>query len=300
MRRLDSKNILAGPAIMEVQPGQYGAYMIRVTGTNQAGQTLAIANLGTVTCRIKGRPFVSVSAAALQTMNNIDLGFIESASAAGGAFTFSMFIPASSIGDGNIFDVAEVDQATVEIDLSGVTAVIVLSGTVQLFGLVQEGSQMYLREMFGQMPTIAASSIDDVYLKYDNVSAVYIVTPTNVDRVQVSKDGQTVVDATSGDLQAASNADNRHEAAFTAGYKMDLNRSGSIGEGLSDNIKLTVSTGAGGVFAGTIVAIGHSFTPAALARSAALATATTQARLESKVQKGKPEAAQVVKALTAR
>lgn len=300
MKRQDSKSILAGPAIMEVQPGQYAGFMVRVVGTNQAGQTLTAANLGTLSGRIKGKPFYAVSFAATQTINNIDMGFIEAASAAGGAFTFSAFIPASRVGDGNIFDVVETDSLTIELDLSGVTAVIVLTGTVQLFGVPQEGSQLYLPEVFGQMPTIAASSLDDVTLRYDNISSVYVVTTTNLNRVTATKDGQSVVDATAADLQALSNADNRHEAAFTAGFKIDLNRSGSIGEGLSDQVKLSLETGAGGAFGGTIVAVGHSFTPAAFARSAALASAMTNDRLKAKVQSGKTDVAQVVKAVSAR
>jgi hypothetical protein len=204
---------------------------------------------------------------------------------------------ASRVHDGNIFDVDEKDNFSIAIDLAGVVGV-VAAGTIELFGVLQDGSQMYLPCMFTQTPNVAASSTNFTNMTYDNISHLYITTPTNVAQVQVEKDGETPVQCAWLDLLAFSNMDARIEAAFTTGVVVNMNRSGTISEGLTDNVRLTITAGAGGAAAPHIVCVANDFTPDKLAVSANASLNKAETKFARKVGLGKSRPVTVAKALS--
>ena len=297
MIRMDSHNILAGPAQLKIQPGQYAGFMIRVAGTNQAGETLAVGSLGLITAWYQGRPFISVTFADNQIINNMDLGVVEAASAIGAAFAWSTLIMSSRVGDGNVFDIAGQDNSRVDISLAGITVAEVLNGTVEIFGIPQEGSMQYLHSMFSNSPQVAAGGTDVLDLTYDNISHLYYTCPTNVAMLQTERDRVSVQQSSWADFIAFSNMDCRLEAAFTTGARLIMQRSGALGEALTDNVKITITAGAGGAANPHVIACCLDYTPDVLVRSAVQTQQTTEVKLRRKVGLGKSRPVTVAQAL---
>lgn len=299
MIRCDSANILSGPANLNVIPGQYAALMVRVTGLTAAGAAPTLANFGLLTGTIDGRPFYSVPLSVTQSINSMDLGLVESAigAAGGNPIALSAVILASRAGDGNVFDFAESDNVQIGLDLSGISAANVASGTVQLFAIPQEGVQMYLPKMFAQVPNLAASSTDIIRLQYENISHLYVITTTNVASLMIQKDRKVFLDSAMADIQAFSNMDTRTEAAFTAGFVVNFHRSGSLSESLSDDLQVSITAGAGGAATPSLVPVSLDFTPDVLARSQTLVQATAQARFDRKTALGKGRPVTVARAI---
>jgi hypothetical protein len=300
MKRLDSANLLAGPARLNVLGGQYAAFMLRVNGLTAAGAAPTLAQFGLIRMTVDGRPCYSVSLATTQTINAMDLGLVESAigAAGGNPITLSAMILSSRAGDGNIFDISSADNATVELDLAAISAANVASGTVELYGIEQEGTQMYMPRLFTNQPNIAASSLADVQLNYENVSHLYVVTLTNLDRIQVVRDNEVYANGAVAALLAFSNMDSRIEAAFTAGLRINMHRSGALSESLSDTLKVEIFTTAGGVATPELVTVSLDFTPDKLNRSAALVEAKAKAKFERKQADNKGRPVTVAKALS--
>lgn len=297
MIRMDAENMLAGAANLKIQPGQYAGFLIRASGTNQAGQTLAVADLGWITAYYQGRPFFSVSFTDNQIINNIDLGLVEAASAIGAAFAFSTIIMASRVNDGNIFDISGADNAYVDVSLAGVTGALVAAGVIEIFGIPEEGTMMYLQQLFSNAPQIAAGGTDVLDLNYDNVSHLYFTAPTNLNQIQVDRDRVTMMQCGWADFIAFSNMDARLEAAFTTGARLIMQRSGALGEALSDNVKVTLTAAGGGAANPHIIAVCLDYTPDVLARSATQTQQTTEIRLRRKVDLGKSRPVTVAAAL---
>lgn len=299
--RHSTANLLAGPAILPIKAGQWAALMLRIQGTTGAGAAPTVANFGLVRGRFIGRPFHSVTWNANQEVNRIDLGQVEhSIGAAGGnPIVSSLMILASRSADGNIFDVDENDDSAIEVTLDGLTAANVGGGTIQLYGIPQEGVQMYIPQMFTRQPNLAASTTDVLRLKDENVSTIYVVTLTNLDRLLGVKDGEVFCNAEVAALLAASNMDARLEAAFTTSLRMDLHKSGSLTEALSDQVELTITTTAGGAATPEVVPVSLDFTPNGLARSNALIEGKSALKIQRKIDTGKSRPVTVLNAVSA-
>jgi len=297
MKRLDSANMLAGPAQLEISPGQWAAFGLRVSGTNAGGATLAAANLGRVTAKFQGRPFASLGFDDLQILNMMDLGLVEAASAIGAAFAFTAVIQASRVNDGNIFDIQEQDNATIELDLAGLGA-LVAAGTVELFGIPQDGSAAYIPQLFSFTPNIAAGTVYTRNLPYENISHVYVTVPTNLASIQLVKDGQLYVDEPWASLIAFSNMDCRIEAAFVLGARVTMHRSGAITEALTDACEVILTAAAGGASTPHIICVSNDFVPTILSRSSATAQQKAISTFNRKAHLGKGRALTVAQAIT--
>jgi len=298
---MDSANLLAGPASLAVQPGQYSAFVLRVEGSTGAAAP-DVATWGNITAYWRDDPFYSVSALATQVINEMDLGFIEATYGAlgGNPFAACFVILSSRVHDGNIIDVQGKDECEVRIDLSGVAAGNVASGTVTLYGIEAEGSQVYIPKMLSRTPNIAASTTDVISIGWENVSHMYMVCMTNVASVRLTKDGQEKVDCVSGAAQAISNIFATLEAAYTAGVKFNLHGSGAMSEALSDDVKMTITAGAGGAALPILIPVSLDFTPDALTRSSAFVAARADALFKRKLATGKSRPVTVARALSQR
>jgi hypothetical protein len=292
-------NMLSGPAILPILAGQWAALMLRIDGSTGAAAPV-VGDFGLIRGRIDSRPFYSVTWSATQEINRMDLGQVEAAIGAfgGNPIDHSCMIISSRTGDGNIFDIDDDDDSAIEVDLSGIAAGNLASGTIQLYGIPQEGVQFYIPNMFTRQPNIAASSTDVVRFKEENVSHLYMVTLTNLDRALLIKDGEVKANAEFAALLAASNMDARLEAAFTTSLRLDLHKSGALTEAMSDKFELTLTTNAGGVGNPELVPVALDFTPDALLRSTSLVEAKAAMVLQRKAESGKARAVTVVEALT--
>jgi hypothetical protein len=297
MRILASSSILSGPVSFRVPAGQYAGFALRVTGTNQAAQTLTAANIGNLTGTWRGVPILNIGFANLQTINNLQKGFSEFASSVGAAFRATAFYRATGRPDGetdgNVFDITDDDQLYINLDLSGVTGTIVASGTVQLFGIMSQGAQAYLPRYFQQSRNIASGATDSFDLPHDNISFVWAGTLTNLSRFQLMKDGNVFYQGSPTDMEALSNFENEVESEVTTSFLLPLHRSGALSEALSDSVSLLIDT-SGGAGTPVIVDCCLDFTDDVLTRSRATFQTATNTTLNRKAALQKLRAVAVV------
>lgn len=282
MKLLGSTNILSGAASFPIPAGQYGGFMIRAAGTNQAGQTLTLANLGNVSVAVQGHGVIYSSFTALNNIPALARGVVETATAAGAAFTHSAFILPSFVSDGNIFDVSAQDNWFVDVSLGGVTGVIVASGTLEIFGIPQDGAQAYFPKMAMQSRNIAASSTDQFTLSMDNIGFLWIDGLTNIDTITIAIDGQTKVFGSPAELLAFSNWYWNPATALTDEILLDFVKSKTFDESLSDKFEITILTNAGGAATPVIIPISYEPTPQLFNRSKATYIAKRQDKLDRK------------------
>lgn len=298
MKLLGSANILAGPASFKVPTGQYARFLLRAAGTNQAGQTLTLANLGLITATWRNIAWTGVSFANVNALNGHVGGAVETATAAGGAFTHSCFLEASYARDGNVFDVTAEDNVYINVDLSGVTAAIVASGTIQLYGLPADGAMAYMPKLFRYTHSVAASGTQPETIAADNIALVFLQTLTNIARVQVSVDNVPQVQGEVAALLAASNYESTLETASTTTLLLNLNRSGLWDERLSDNVIVEVTATGGGAVATDVVFVAVDPTPDTLSRSRATLDSKVAVRQARKLQLNKDRAVKVSRAIS--
>lgn len=302
MLLMKTASVLSGAATLEIAGGQYAAFMLRVAGTNQGAQTLAVANLGLVNMKLAGRNYVTVTFSDLQEINKMDLGQVESSSSVGAAFAFSAVVLASRENDGNVFHVEPNKLSHIYVDLSGVTGTIVASGTIELYGIPAEGVMSYVPTMQTFVPSVTSGGNYLLDVPVENLTQIYATTLTNLDRVQVTRDGRIPVQASSSAINAFSNMDSRIEAAYTSGWKLDFHRSGALTEALSDSCQIFLSA-TGGAATPHLIACGLDFTPDEFKASSAAVQALGTARLARKQndRKGRPvEVARAALALGSR
>lgn len=289
MKLLDSASLLAGAATLKVQPGQYAALMIRVEGTTAAADASA-TDVGLVTVTWRSRPFTSLRFTDLQTVNKMELGYVELDNTT--PFNYAAVLLASRCGDGNVFDVTAEDNFRVNVDLSGAGGGVGAAwtgGNIYLYGIPAEGQQMYLPVLLSHTDSISSGATKPIKLDYENMTNLYVLSLTNLASLHVSVDGQEVVDSSVASLQAFSNMDARIEAAFSEGFRINLHRSGALSEALSENVQVKASA-SGGAAAPIFVAAALDYTPDVQERSRVFVMTRARAKFNKKQgeHKGRP------------
>lgn len=295
---LQAANILAGPANFSVPAGQYSSFLIRGAGVNAGGATEVIASMGLVTGTWRGGAWMSVRFDDLNILSRHTGGVMESASAIGAGFAFSCRIKSSYGLDGNIFDVTDDDNVKISVDLSGITAAVVASGTVSLFGVLQDGAQAYVPRLSYYVHSVPASGSVPEQIQVDNVSHLMMTPLTNLARLQVLKDNVPYCQLTTAEALCLSNNDWQTEAAAeTTVILIPLQRSGMFSEALSDDVRLTLDAGAGGAVATRVMTIGLDPTPDVLARSRATLDSKVTVKRDRKSRLRKDRAVKVDQAV---
>lgn len=308
MKLLRSHNILSGPANYKIPAGQYSRFIIRVTGTNQAAQTLSIANLGVITATWRGVGFMSVPFYAVNQLNARFGGVVETASAIGAAFRMSCQIESSYVGDGNVWDVTDDDDVYINVNLSGVTGTIVASGTLQIFGVAVEGQQAYVPRLFQLTTNVAANGVIPYDLAYDNVGFVFVCQTNgaaailNLSRLEVEVDRELRIQGSDTDLWSQTNYETltETEPASDNNILLNLNQSRSVNEMLSDDITVRVYAAGGGACTADLVSCSYDFTPDVLARSKATIDNRTANKQSRKLQLGKKRSVVTAQAISGR
>ena len=129
---------------------------------------------------------------------------------------------------------------------------------------------------------------------------MYIITLTNVAQVRLTRDNQERVDCSAAELQAMSNLFAELEVAYAFGVKTSMQNSGAMTEALSDDVRLTITAGAGGVANPVCVPVSLDFTPDALTRSSAMVAAKANTILTRKEATGKARPVTVARMLSQR
>jgi len=300
MKLLQSANMLAGPASFKVPAGQYAALELRAVGVNAGGATMTLAQLGRITITWRGVAVTNVNFADLNGLNNLIGGVAVFASAIGAAFNAFGVFHASYSGDGNVFDVTEDDDLYVSVDLSGITAAIIASGTISLFGTMADGVQKYFPRLFYIQANVPAAGTYPYTLQTDNVTHIYIAPLTNLARLQITADRQIRFFGSTAELLDFTNYNSRVEVAVAAQLLLPLAVSGELTEALSDDIGIQIEAGAGGACTSNVLYISLDFSPDVMARSAATVQNKNAVVMSRKANLGKGRATKVVAAVASR
>lgn len=227
--------------------GSYGLFMLRFTGTAQAGQTVALPDLGNVKLNWNGEDIVNVPASILSALDNVYGGAVESTSNIGGSFAFSIIIPTGLWFDNkNIYEIGNNDKVYFNLSFPNMVAGLIVSGTVEISGLPKRGQMNYFHKLLSRnIVSAGASTITDTIVD-KNISEVYLVDPaTLMSNIQLVKDNKVIYDGSVGTELAYSNWIHQLESTVTT-LALEFVTSGNVQEALGSGIDYKYTFSGGG------------------------------------------------------
>lgn len=204
MKLLYAQPVTAGSLTFFIPSRQWGTFLIKYRGTAQAGQTVGRPDLGNIILNWNGNDIINADAEMLQLIGNTYGGVSEFVSNAGGSYSISVFIPCGTFWDSkNVYDISPNDKVYFKCDF-GALIPKVASGFVEIYGKEKLGVHRYFNNII-ERPIVAsgASDLTDIY-NVPNIANIVIKNPSIIDRIQITKDGETVVDAETSTVQAYS------------------------------------------------------------------------------------------------
>jgi hypothetical protein len=218
MKLLFSENASALSLTHFIPAGQYGLFQIEYELDAAAGVTLTRANLGNIELNWNGQSIINVDAEMLNLRNNLYGGVAEFASAVGAACRMSVFIYCGLPYDAlNVYDISSRDRVYFKLDFPALTAANIDSGTIRIFAKHKTGIMRYLEKILPR-PVVAggAGVLADQY-NVSNVAAAYFkAAATLLTDIQLSKDGQQIVNSPVDTLIAYS--DHIHQLETTNAF----------------------------------------------------------------------------------
>ena len=196
MRQLWADNLTNLSTTYNQETGKFGMFEIRYAGVAAVGVTVALANLGNVRLNNNGDDKVNVDVEVLSLMADNWGGYVEADSAAGGAFAFSIFIPAGYWFDKkNNFWFGTQDKAYWQLLFPALDATVVASGNVTIYGNPGNGAQSYWHKILSkQVVSSAATGVITDSIADNNIIALYLKNPTAlIDNLILIRDKNTVV-----------------------------------------------------------------------------------------------------------
>jgi len=240
-------------------PDLYEDLMLRISGTQAAGQFASIGEIGRVRYKEHGAPVVDCDFDMLHFANEVLGGDAEisgtTPEANGGVFNYSVVIP-RGYRDGNVHLITQADEPSFQLDYYANAVAHIASATVQLSGRPREAGTQKYRLKITQRDFVYGGSQTPVEQIYEeNVLALFFdrsgagpnqaVTKANYpvsanwSELTVKKDGKIIADDTIGALQAASNYDNRIESSYTRLFEVRcVDPAVDFTEALSDRIEV--------------------------------------------------------------
>jgi hypothetical protein len=248
MKLLNSVPASNGSNTFYVPKGQYGAFMIEYDLDAALGIDLTRANMGNVILKYNGEDVINIDAEMLNLINNVYGGTAKFSAVTGGATRMNIVIPCGLYFDSrNVYDVGENDQLSFKLDFPDLALTAnVDSGNVRIYGKSKIGQMAYLHKMTSRFIVASgAGRLNDTY-PINNVSQVYLKNPSAlIDRVQITKDDETVVDADVDVLQEYSDYIHVLETAGTT-LVLEMGESKDIREYLGVQVSYSYNfTGAG-------------------------------------------------------
>ena len=208
-------DLIPGTTTYNVAQGSYGDFIIRFSGTALAGQTVALSDLGTVQLAWNGDSKVFVDVDFLSQMANQYGGFIEANSAAGGAFNFSVIIPAHAWQDAlNVYTVKTTDKVFFKLTWSPTK---ISSGTVSISGNPKSGVHRYFHQILNQNVIAGGAQPVTDTINQPNIIELYLKDPSTalVSTIQITKDKVEKANDVTGVLLAYSNWQHLVESSGT-------------------------------------------------------------------------------------
>lgn len=255
---IESKSITGAAFSADVDPDTYDAFMLRVTGTQAAGNFVGIGEVGHVTYKHGSETIVDVDFDILHFYNELKGGDVEcTGEANGAAFAFSVFIPRGYL-DTNRETVETTDRATVALQYGANVATHLASGTVELYGITREiGEENYGLYLIQYNQDFSAASRQRLRIAQDNVIGLYtdrgfglnyatakasLAASANFTELGIKKDNLESGNIAVGVHQSHSNWENRIEASYVRMFENELASPGEVGEQLSDDVWVTTVT----------------------------------------------------------
>lgn len=218
MELLKQENLLNAFLTLDLREGKYRGLFIRVSGTNNSGQTLAVTNLGKIKLQHQGIERINADFNFFNARTNLGGGTAESASATSGAFGFAAIISFRRRFDrANVLQVESNKKTTLTWDsLISTLSTVVASGTMEVYGLYDDvGYQRYLPMIRTQQVTVAAATTVKETIPFAFVEELWGADDAQIARVQLLRDSRTIIDGTWTALKSLSNAQNNVETAVT-------------------------------------------------------------------------------------
>lgn len=230
-----------------VARGQYGLIMLRYTGVAAVGVTVTLANLGNVILNWNGDDKVNVDAELLSLLANVYGGVIESTSAAGGAFAFSVIIPTSAWFDPkNVYDISDKDKVYIKLDYPALTPAVIASGSVSIYAKPRKGIHSYFHKILSRAVVSGGAGVITDTINASNIIELYLKNPAAlVSQIQIIKDNNVYVDGDAGSELAHSNWIHQLETGNTT-LAVEFAESKDIREAISNTLSYKYTfTGAG-------------------------------------------------------
>lgn len=206
-----------GSVLFNLPNGKYAGLYVRMSGTNQAGQTFGsvYTDFGTLKINHFNTDIISLSPDHLIALTNLYGGIPENSTVAGAAYTHSFIIPFRRKNDRNN-SLNVVAESTKFILTGFVTTTKVAAGTIEIYAIPTKAPSVYVPLLKG-VDTTVGSAITDAWVKSPdaNVAQFYVLTDANLSRAQVKVDGETVIQGSWGAIDAFSDATNLVETGIT-------------------------------------------------------------------------------------
>ena len=263
----------------EIPAGKYRALVVELIATNNAGQTLANTEIGTIRVTRNGEEIISaIDFADILSLNNADGGAADFASAIGAGVTCQarvcFHLPADSVNIAEFRD----GEGQVQILMNATGMAKLASGSFSVYAVYGDGVESYLPKLsnFGQ--TLPASGVINVVTNISNVQRVYFRTASQFGNIFLQKGSDLLYNADSGALKRDTGYNYRLEST-PAFILLDLAKVPTFANIASRQIEMQLtSAGAGNA----VIVLQHlSFDSARTSATRNTFTAKETAKLDS-------------------
>jgi len=237
MRLLHATPYNAGSMTFFIPKGTYGSFFIVFEGTNIAALNTTLPDLGTVQLTINGKPVINVPAELLSKLNNLYGGVATFSNVAGGAVLATIFIPCGTFFDSrNVYHITDKDDAYFKLDFAELASATGWNaGFVKVYGKDKDGIQNYLYNLISRnVVSSGVSTLADTH-EVENIVNMYVDNTGIIDKVLITKDGESLVDAAVSDVQAYSDFIHQVETTLDL-LAIEFAESGDIREAIGGSL----------------------------------------------------------------
>jgi hypothetical protein len=237
MNLLFSQNLSQLSANYLITPSSYGGFLLRYYGVAAAGVTVALTDCGQVRLNINGDDKINVDVDFLNQADNLYGGYIEFASAIGGAFNVAVYIPTGAWFDPqNVYNLTKDMNSQFILDFPNMTAAVIASGNINISGILQPGTMTYYHKMLSYSVVSAGVSIITNTIAKDNIIELYLKDPSSlISNIQLNKNSITYVNGNILDELYLSNFQHNLESAVTL-YACEFANSHNLSQATGNNL----------------------------------------------------------------
>ena len=242
MRLIYQQSIANMTANVKIPSGSYEAFLIHYSGTNSTATPAAKGDLGNIRLTYQGRQVQFVNIDRLMTINNLKGGAVLFTSVASDTLEAVAILPQAIPGDlMNVLFVNQAANAYLQLDFTALAAL--ATGTVTIYGIERIGVQKYFHVLSNYDVSLGAG-VQREKMPFENIFELFIENDSNLDRLHVFKDGETIVDASKTAMQALTNFENKIETySESVDYiDVELAKTKQLDESLSDNVSIEYNT----------------------------------------------------------